>query len=163
MLISDVLAPGLRVVFCGTALGRRSAQVGAYYAGRGNKFWATLHEIGLTPRVLRPQEYPQLLDYGIGLTDISKTKSGSDREVGREGFDVPRLVAQLQRYSPAWIAFNGKNPARAALRRSVSYGLQGERLGGAACFVLPSTSGAASGYWDIGWWRELASLVRRPN
>lgn len=117
MLIRDVLAPGLRVVFCGTALGTRSARVGAYYAGPGNRFWPTLHEVGLTPVVLRPDEYPRLLDYGIGLTDICKTRSGSDEEVGRDSFDVPRLVTELERHSPAWIAFNGKCGARGARPR----------------------------------------------
>ncbi len=86
MLIRDVLAPDLRVVFCGTALGTRSAQVGAYYAGRGNRFWSTLHEVGLTPVLLRPEEYTRVLDYGIGLTDICKTRSGSDAEVGGDAF-----------------------------------------------------------------------------
>ena len=160
MLIRDVLAPGLRVVFCGTALGTRSAQVGAYYAGPGNRFWPTLHEVGLTPLQLRPHEFARLLDYGIGLTDVSKTRSGSDQQVGRDGFDVPRLVAALERHSPAWIAFNGKNAARAALGRRVEYGEQPERLGGTRCFVLPSTSGAARGYWDIDRWHELADLVQ---
>jgi double-stranded uracil-DNA glycosylase len=160
VLIRDVLGENLRVVFCGTALGTRSAQVGAYYAGRGNKFWPTLHEIGLTSRRLSPDEYPRLLDYRIGLTDICKTKSGSDEEVGRDAFDVERLVAELERFAPAWIAFNGKNAARAALGRPVAYGEQSGSLGGVPCFVLPSTSGAASGYWDINEWRRLAELIR---
>jgi double-stranded uracil-DNA glycosylase len=69
--------------------------------GRGNQFWSTLHEVSLTPAVLRPEEYSLLLDYGIGLTDICKSRSGSDDEVGRDGFDVPRLIAELERYSPA--------------------------------------------------------------
>ena len=162
MLIQDVLAPGLRVVFCGTALGTQSARVGAYYAGRGNQFWTTLYEVGLTPAVLRPEEYSLLLDYGIGLTDICKTRSGSDDEIGRDGFDVPRLIAELERNSPAWIAFNGKNAARAALGRRVKYGEQPEALGGVPCFVLPSTSGAARRFWDINVWRDLARLVPGP-
>ena len=161
MLIRDVLAPDLRVVFCGTALGARSAQVGAYYAGRGNRFWTTLHEIGLTPVVLRPEEYARVLDYGIGLTDICKTRSGSDEQIGRDAFDVPRLRASLERCSPAWIAFNGKNAASAVLGRHVDYGEQAEKLGGVRSFVLPSTSGAARRYWDSGWWRALAKAL--PN
>jgi len=160
VLIRDVLAPGLRVVFCGTALGQQSAQQRAYYAGRGNKFWRNLCDVGLTPVALKPSESPRVLDYGIGLTDICKTKSGSDKEVGRDAFDVGRLVSVLESYSPRWIAFNGKNAGRAALRRPVTYGIQAEKLGGVGCFVLPSTSGAASGYWDIAPWWELARLAK---
>src|SRR3954465_8499736 len=92
---------------------------------------------GPGPRRLRPVGSHEVLDYGIGLTDICKTRSGSDQEVGREAFDVPRLIAELERYSPAWIAFNGKNAARVALGRTVEYGDQQEALGGVPCFVLP--------------------------
>ncbi|MGH2957850.1 MAG: mismatch-specific DNA-glycosylase [Solirubrobacterales bacterium] len=158
-LLSDVLRPGLKVVFCGTALGTKSAQRRAYYAGPGNSFWRTLHEVGLTPRQLVPSEYRALLENGIGLTDLCKTRSGSDDDVGTEGFDVPRLIAEIEANSPPWIAFNGKNAARGALGRAVDYGIQKERLGGARAFVLPSTSGAARRYWDPGKWRELADLL----
>jgi TDG/mug DNA glycosylase family protein len=159
VLIEDVIRPGLRVVFCGTALGAKSAQVRAYYAGPGNAFWETLWRVGLTSRRLRPAEYRKVLDYGIGLTDICKTRSGSDQEVGREDFDVDRLIAQLERNRPGWIAFTGKNSASGAFGHPVAYGTQEERLGGVRAFVLPSPSGAARRYWDIARWRELATLV----
>ena len=37
----------LKLVVCGTAAGDRSAQLGQYYAGPGNKFWRTLASLGL--------------------------------------------------------------------------------------------------------------------
>ena len=129
MILPDVLQGGLRVVFCGTAVGTRSAKVRAYYAGPGNSFWATLHQIGLTPRQLRPAEYAELPQYGIGLTDLCKVTAGSDSEVGTGGFDIPQLEAKLDQYRPGWIAFNGKTAAKAALGRRVDYGAQRERLG----------------------------------
>jgi len=155
-ILPDVLRPGLRVVFCGTAPGTASARVGAYYAGPGNRFWTTLHEVGLTPVLLAPAEFTRLPEFGVGLTDISKTATGSDLEVGRRGFDPERLRAAITAASPAHLAFNGKNAARGALSRPVDYGRQPEILGGAAVWVLPSTSGAARRYWDVGPWRELA-------
>lgn len=158
-VLSDVMEPGLKVAFCGTAAGHRSAQVGAYYAGRGNRFWATLYEIRLTPRELAPREYRQLLDYGVGLTDLCKQRYGSDAEVGRAGFDVEGLTARLEACAPSWVAFNGKNAARGALRRPVDYGEQPERLGPARIFVLPSTSGAARKHWNLQPWRELTRVV----
>ncbi len=163
-ILPDVLGPGLRVVFCGTAPGTASARAGAYYAGPGNRFWITLHEIGLTPVLLRPAEFARLPEFGIGLTDISKTASGSDQEVGRRGFDPERLVCAIAAVSPAYLAFNGKNAARGALGRPVDYGPQPERIGGASVWVLPSTSGAARRFWDIGPWRRLAAarLVKIP-
>jgi double-stranded uracil-DNA glycosylase len=159
VILADAIRPGLRVVFCGTALGTVAARKRAYYAGPGNAFYETLWRIGLTPRRLEPPEYEELLDYGIGLTDICKTRSGSDQEVGRKEFDVDRLIALLDENRPRWIAFNGKNSARGAFGHPVEYGRQPERLAGIPAFVLPSTSGAARRYWDISHWQALAGLV----
>jgi TDG/mug DNA glycosylase family protein len=162
-VLPDVLPPGLRLVFCGTAPGAASARAGAYYAGPGNRFWITLHEVGLTPVLLRPAEFARLPEFGIGLTDISKTASGSDRQVGSRGFDPERLAAAIALAGLTHLAFNGKNAARAALGRPVDYGPQPERIGGARTWVLPSTSGAARRFWDIEPWQELARLVGRTS
>jgi hypothetical protein len=66
-------------VFVGTAAGKRSAELGHYYAGRGNRFWRTLHEVRLTPRRFKPAEFRNLLALGISLTDMSKLGAGMDR------------------------------------------------------------------------------------
>jgi len=159
-IVDDLLAEGLRVVFCGTALGAASARARAYYAGPGNKFWPTLHAVGLTPRRLAPAEYREVLAYGIGLTDLCKTKSGSDAEIGRDGYEPRRLAAQMERYRPALLALTSKRTAQEALAlKRVGYGPLGRELGGVPVWVLPSPSGAASGHWDIGQWRELAAEV----
>jgi TDG/mug DNA glycosylase family protein len=134
--------------------------VGAYYAGPGNAFWPALAEVGLTPRRLEPQEFRAVLEFGIGLTDLCKTRSGADAEVGRDGFDIPRLVRNLEECRPKWIALTSKNAARGALGRPVDYGEQPERLGPSRVFVLPSPSGAARGHWDVERWHELANLLR---
>ncbi|MGE5282171.1 MAG: mismatch-specific DNA-glycosylase [Chloroflexota bacterium] len=159
-VLPDVLCSGLRVVFCGTAAGSASARAGAYYAGPGNSFWATLHATGLTPVRLAPAEFQRLPELGIGLTDVCKVRHGSDREVGAGGFDVAGLESRIAEARPANLAFNGKNAARAALGRKVEYGRRPERLGDATVWVLPSTSGAARGFWDIAPWEELARAAR---
>jgi TDG/mug DNA glycosylase family protein len=124
VVLPDVLEPGLRVVFCGTAVGAQSAAAGAYYAGPGNQFWPVLHETGLTSRRLEPPEYRQLLRFGIGLTDVCKTRSGSDKAVGHAGFDVAGLLATLEEFNPGTVAFNGKKAAQIVLGHPVSYGQQ---------------------------------------
>ena len=155
-VLPDILRPGLRVVFCGTAAGKASAKAKAYYAGPGNSFWETLHSTGLTPVQLAPAEFARLPEFGIGLTDICKVLHGSDEEVGTVEFDVAGLQARVAEAEPAILAFNGKNAARGALERDVRFGPQEEQIGGAAVWVLPSTSGAARRFWDIGPWQELA-------
>ncbi len=87
-------------------------------------------------------------------------RHGSDQEVGTAAFDAAGLESKIVAAEPANLAFNGKNAARGALGRSVDYGVQPERIGGASVWVLPSTSGAARGFWDIGPWHELARQYR---
>jgi TDG/mug DNA glycosylase family protein len=158
-VLPDILTPDLRVVFCGTAAGTASARAKAYYAGPGNRFWPTLEAVGLTPVRLEPEEFGRLPEFGIGLTDICKVLHGSDEEVGTVEFDVDGLRERVAAAEPAYLAFNGKNSARGALERDVAYGLQEEQIGGAAVWVLPSTSGAARRYWDVGPWQELAAAI----
>jgi TDG/mug DNA glycosylase family protein len=155
-VLPDMLPPGLRLVFCGTAAGTASAKAKAYYAGPGNAFWPTLYETGLTPELLAPAEFARLPEFGIGLTDICKVLHGSDAEVGTVEFDIAGLQARIAAAEPAILAFNGKNAARGALERDVVVGPQEEQIGGAEVWVLPSTSGAARRYWDIGPWQQLA-------
>jgi len=159
-VLPDVLQPGLALVFCGTAAGKRSAAERAYYAHPGNLFWRALHEAGLTPRLLVPTEFPLLPQFGIGLTDLAKCHSGNDDELPPGAFDAPALHAKIERYAPRLLAFTSKNAARAALGHAVDYGLQDECIGGTRVFVLPSPSGQARGHWDIGPWRELAAAMR---
>ncbi len=164
-IIPDLLQPGLRLVFCGSALGAASAQAKAYYAKPGNKFWPTLHAVGLTPRLFAPHEYPLLLKLGIGLTDINKTQSGNDDVLSAEHDDVAGLAAKIETYQPGILAFTAKRPAQVFLRESFglkappAYGLQPQRIGRTHLFVLPSTSGSGVRYWDIAPWRELKALV----
>jgi len=160
--LPDVLIPGLRIVFCGTAVGRRSAEVGAYYARPGNRFWPTLAEVGLTPRRMLPEEFRELPSQGIGLTDLAKKVSGMDADLADGDYDVKGFTERLAGAAPRIVAFNGKQAASVCLgrrTREIPVGLQQERIGGSLLYVLPSTSGAASGYWDIGPWRELASAA----
>jgi TDG/mug DNA glycosylase family protein len=161
-VLPDILAPGLRVIFCGTAAGTASARTKAYYAGPGNSFWETLHSTGLTPVRLAPSEFGRLPEFGIGLTDICKVLHGSDAEVGTVEFDVAGLQARIAEAEPNCLAFNGKNAARGALERAVDFGPQLERIGGAEVWVLPSTSGAARRYWDIRPWQQLARTCGAP-
>lgn len=159
-VLPDLLQPGLALVFCGTAAGKRSAAERAYYAHPGNLFWRALFEAGLTPRLLSPAEFPQLPRYGIGLTDLAKRHSGNDSELPRDAFDVPALIAKIERRQPRLLAFTSKHAARAALGHAPAYGLQDETIGATRLFVLPSPSGQARGYWTPAPWLALGLLYR---
>ena len=69
--VPDVLAPGLRIVFCGINPGRVSAAAHAHFANPRNDFWRLLHVARLTPRLLAPDEQFEALRYGIGITNCA--------------------------------------------------------------------------------------------
>ena len=161
LILPDILEQDLRIVFCGSAAGAASARAGAYYAGPGNKFWTILHRAGLTPRLLGPANFKELPDFGIGLTDLAKHASGSDASLPAKADDPAGLHDKILRCQPAFLAFNGKRSAQVFLKnhagvRTVDYGLQRWTVGKTTIFVLPSTSGAANGFWDEGPWHDLA-------
>jgi double-stranded uracil-DNA glycosylase len=164
VVLSDVLEAGLKVVFCGTAAGEKSAQMGQYYAGRGNKFWSILHRTGLTPRQLQPSEFRTLPQYGIGLTDLAKHVFGMDVVLTKTDFDPAGFQTRIEQYAPLVVAFNGKRAAQEFYGRStVSYGLQPEPIAASAVFVLPSTSGAANVFWDETHWFALATFLNEQK
>ncbi len=157
-VLPDILTDDLEIVFCGTAAGNVSALRRAYYAGPGNVFWSTLFEVGLTARLLQPEDYPQVVVFGLGFTDLVKSIAGVDSQLLEDHFDRQRLREVILRYEPKILAFTSKRAASEFLDRPVGYGLQPERVGASALFVLPSPSGAARGWWDVRHWQELARL-----
>jgi TDG/mug DNA glycosylase family protein len=162
--VPDVLASDMALVFCGTALGRKSALERAYYANPGNFFWRTLYDIGLTPRRFLPHEYAQLAALGIGLTDMCKTAFGNDDELPCGAFDRHALVKKIRKFEPEIVAFTSKTAASQYLQRStaqMAYGMQPEQQGRTAFYVLPSPSGHARRYWQPQHWQALAEKYKQ--
>lgn len=147
--LPDLLAPGLRAIFCGLNPGRRAAAAGHHFEGRQNRFWPVLHRAGFTPRLLAPREDRALLDCGYGLTTAVARPTAGARELSRAEYlaaadELERKVARLR---ARCIAFLGK-AAYAAMtgRRSVEWGDQSARFGGASVWVLPNPSGLNRGF-----------------
>lgn len=162
-VLPDVLAPGLRVLFCGSAAGTVSAQRGAYYAHPQNRFWPMLAKTGLTPRLMRPEEFPKMPALGLGFTDVCKTAFGADSALPADGDDPEAVREKVREHRPAMLAFVGKRPATVVLeKRKLRTGLQDERIGETRLFVLPSPSGLAVRYWDERPWFDLAALAGPP-
>ena len=163
-LVPDILTDGLRLVFCGSALGDMSWKRRAYYANPGNRFWQTLAEVGLTPRRLAAEEYPRLVDWGIGLTDLVKTDHGQDVHIfdGHVDLDEARrlLRAKVLRWQPRVLAFTSRTVAAQFLGRRAVPGRQPDCVDRTVVWVLPSTSGLARRFFEIGPWQDLARFVR---
>jgi TDG/mug DNA glycosylase family protein len=162
-VLPDRLKPGLKLVFCGTAAGRQSALQRAYYAHGQNKFWTTLHRIGLTPSLFQPHDYEQLWELGIGLTDIAKYAYGMDHQLPRDALGpkaVTALKARIRKVKPAVLAFTSLNGGRKVMGANAIAGEQPERIGDTRIFILPSPSPLAASHWDIKPWRHLAKAVK---
>jgi TDG/mug DNA glycosylase family protein len=163
-VLPDHLRPGLKLVFCGTAAGRQSALSRAYYAHSQNKFWKTLHDVGLTPRLFPPHDYEKLWDLGIGLTDIAKYSFGMDHQLPKDALGpaaVAALKARIRKVRPALLAFTSLNGGRKVMGPRAAAGEQPEGLGETRVFILPSPSPLAANHWDIAPWHALARAFRR--
>ena len=114
-----------------------------------------------------PDEFPDLLDLRIGLTDICKHSAGNDSQLAISAHDVVAVRKKIMRYQPRVAAFTSKTAFRlfAGVRvgESVEYGWQDENIGETLCFVLPSPSGQARRYWDIAPWIALQRHLRESS
>ena len=161
-ILPDVLTPGLRIVFCGTAAGTVSAALGCYYAHPQNKFWRTLEAVGLTPHRLLPPEFATLPRWGLGLTDIAKSVSGMDNQLppGALGREPCRtMAAKIVAARPNILAFTSLTAGRRYLGRDAGFGEQPETIGATRIWLLPSPSPAANWNWEERWWRALAATA----
>jgi TDG/mug DNA glycosylase family protein len=156
--VPDVLAPGLRCVFCGINPGRVSAAAAAHFANPRNDFWRLLHDAGFTPRLFDPQEQFSLLQLGIGLTNAAYRTTPGSGDLRRGDFDATRLEEMVSELQPVAIAFVGKEAYRGLFNERPELGPQIRTVDATALYVLPSTSpaNAAVPYEErLRWFRSL--------
>ena len=159
--VPDVLAPGLRCVFCGINPGRFSDAAAAHFANPRNDFWRLLHAAGFTPRLYEPAEQLQLLELGVGMTNAAYRTTPGSSDLRRADFagSAERLERVASELRPAWIGFVGKEAYRGPFGGRPAHGIQERTLGSTRLFVLPSTSPAnAAVPWAerLRWFQELA-------
>jgi TDG/mug DNA glycosylase family protein len=144
-----VIAPDLKVLFCGINPGLYSAATGNHFARPGNRFWPALHKAGFTPRLLHPSEKEALLQAGYGLTNLVARATASADELAPAEFVAGRrrLAAKIRRYRPRIVAFLGVGAYRHAFSRPGAMpGEQEEPFERARVWVLPSPSGLNANY-----------------
>jgi TDG/mug DNA glycosylase family protein len=142
--VRDVIAPDLRVLFCGINPGLYSGAVGHHFARPGNRFWPALHAAGFTERLLGPWEEHLLLDAGYGITNLVGRATASANELAPAELvaGARRLKKKAERFRPRWIALVGIGAYRVAFGKPrATVGPQPERLGAARLWVLPNPSG----------------------
>jgi TDG/mug DNA glycosylase family protein len=147
--VRDVIAPGLRVLFCGINPGLYSGATGHHFARPGNRFWPTLHQAGFTPRLLHPSEERELLMYGYGITNLVARATAAADELAHEELVAGqlRLKSKVKRYQPKVVAVLGISAYRTAFgEKTVTLGRQPGSLANAVVWVLPNPSGLNAHY-----------------
>ncbi|GAB2605546.1 G/U mismatch-specific DNA glycosylase [Streptomyces capparidis] len=142
--IPDVVAPGLRVLFCGINPGLWSAATGHHFARPGNRFWPTLHRSGFTPKQLRPAEQWELLDLGLGITNVcARATARADQLTPEEFAEGGRVLTdKVERLRPAWLAVAGITAYRVAFGEPrAQIGPQPRTIGATRVWALPNPSG----------------------
>lgn len=147
--VPDVIAPRLRVLFCGINPGLYSGAVGHHFARPGNRFWPALHASGFTPRLLSPFEERELLVWGLGVTNLvaRSTASASELSAAELSAGGRRLAAKVERYQPRVLAVLGVTAYRQAFQQpQARLGRQKEPWGRTTVWVLPNPSGLNAHY-----------------
>lgn len=147
--IRDVIAPGLRVLFCGINPGLYSGATGFHFARPGNRFWPALYAGGFTTRLLAPYEEQELLKSGYGITNFVARATATADELTPAEFVAGgrRLRAKVQRFRPRCLAILGIGAYRTAFNQpKAQLGLQAERIGPTTLWILPNPSGLNAHY-----------------
>ncbi|MGW4076511.1 G/U mismatch-specific DNA glycosylase [Streptomyces asiaticus] len=159
-LVPDVVADGLRVLFCGINPGLMTAATGHHFARPGNlpqtpsgrcPLWPALHASGFTPRRLDPSEQSELVRYGLGITNVVARASAradelSDEEY-REGGRI--LEEKVLRLRPRWLAVAGVTAYRVAFGdKKAKIGPQPRTIGETRIWALPNPSGL-NAHWTL--------------
>ena len=154
--LPDVIAPNLKVLFCGINPGLYTAAVGHHFARPGNRFWPVLHQSGFTSRLMSPFEERELLTLGVGISNVVPHATASAAELTANDFkEGGRLLSRkIKRFRPQIVAILGLGAFRQAFGYpKTKVGEQPQQIHSARVWVLPNPSGLNANY-------QLPELVR---
>ncbi|WP_424640574.1 G/U mismatch-specific DNA glycosylase [Embleya sp. AB8] len=160
--IPDVLAPNLRVLFCGINPGLWSGATGRHFARPGNRFWPALYAAGFTPRLFRPDEQDELTALGLGITNVVARTTARADELTRDEYRAggAALTARVREYRPAWLAVLGIGAYRTGFGRPKAVvGRQPETIDDTRIWVLPNPSGL-NAHWTATTLAEAFTTLR---
>ncbi len=147
--IPDLVAPDLRVLFCGINPGLYTTATGHHFGRPGNRFWKALALAGFTDRLLDPTEQEQLLARGLGITNLVARTTATAAELSpaelRDG--AGRLRDLVARIRPRWLAMVGIDAYRTGFEMpDAKMGRQPATIGNTGVWVLPNPSGLNAHY-----------------
>jgi TDG/mug DNA glycosylase family protein len=145
----DIIAPNLRVLFCGINPSVYSAVVGHHFARPGNRFWKALFHSGFTPYLFSPDEDESLLDYGLGITNVASPATTAAADLSNDHFisGAQILREKVLGFKPRYLAIIGVSTYRVAFSKPRAVvGPQDETIGDTKIWVLPNPSGLNAHY-----------------
>ncbi|RYG64577.1 mismatch-specific DNA-glycosylase, partial [bacterium] len=112
----DIIGPDLRVLFCGINPSVYSVVIGHHFGRPGNRFWPSLYGGGFTPRLYSPSEDQDLLELGLGITNVAARSSATAAEISLDEFKVggQLLQAKVLKFEPKVLAVLGIGAYRTA-------------------------------------------------
>lgn len=152
LVLRDHIAANVRVLFVGINPGLRSALLGHHFAGYSNRFWKVLFAAGLVPEPVTYQDDRRLPSWGLGMTNMVPRPTAGIHQLTRQDYEAGRaqLLHKIEHFRPPVVALLGLTlyATLFSQRRgnTLRPGLQGERLGPAAVFLLPNPSGRNAHY-----------------
>jgi TDG/mug DNA glycosylase family protein len=164
--VPDVIAPGLKVLFCGINPGLYTAAVGQHFGRPGNRFWRALHDSGFTPRLYHPSEQWELLALGLGITNVvARATATADELAHEELVEGGRVLARTAlEYQPQWLAVLGIGVYRTAFAHPrTKMGEQPDRIGDSRVWVLPNPSGLNAHFQPADLARVFGNLRERTQ
>ncbi len=142
--VPDIIAPGLKILFCGINPGLYSAWARHHFARPGNRVWPALFAGGITDKLLRPADEHELLNQGYGITNLVHRPTVGSGDLTREELLAggQAFVRKVKKYRPGAVAILGVSAFRLAFNRpTADVGAQREPMEGAVVWVLPNPSG----------------------
>lgn len=144
----DIIAPNLKVLFCGINPSLYSVVIGHHFGRPGNRFWKALHKAGITPRLYDPSEDASLIDLGYGITNMAPRATARADELSKAEIQAGRelLAAKIKKYRPKCLAFLGITAYRIAFAQpKAKIGPQPD-WEGTQVWALPNPSGLNAHY-----------------
>jgi TDG/mug DNA glycosylase family protein len=148
--VSDLVGPGLKLLFVGINPGLWTAATNTHFAHPGNRFYPALllggvilHEIDRGSG-MDDADRQHLIDRGIGITNVVRRATAKASELTtaelRAGGDALRRF--VREHEPGVVAVAGITAYRSAFRQPKAImGRQPEPFEGAELWVVPNPSG----------------------
>ncbi len=147
--VPDVIALNLKLLLVGINPGLYTAWARHHFAHPGNRFWPALYAGGLTPTLFTPYQNTELLDLGIGITNIVSRPTVRADELTKDELIAggQRLVRLTEEYRPEWVAILGVTSYRTAFNQpKAKVGRQDMLIGPSKVWLLTNPSGLNAHY-----------------